>query len=121
MRRVFVTLLAGVTAVSMLPVNSVAVYGFTGYNNLMPGSYVGSAEGYGGTLTLNATVGENKDLINIEVISNQETAAYYDRGSQVIEQIIEKQSADVDAISGATYTSEAIKNEIGRASCRERV
>ena len=112
MRRVFVTLLAGVTAVSMLPVNSVAVYGFTGYNNLMPGSYVGSAEGYGGTLTLNATVGENKDLINIEVISNQETAAYYDRGSQVIEQIIEKQSADVDAISGATYTSEAIKNAV---------
>ena len=78
-------------------------------SNYIDGVYTGSAEGYEGTVTVEVTV-ENSMIEAIEVVDNIETKAYLYRASVVIENMISAQSTDVDVVSGATFTSEAIIN-----------
>ena len=84
------------------------------------GTYQGSAQGYGGTVTVEITI-ENGNIANIEVVSaDGEDAAYYNMAIDVLDSIIEKQSADdIDVVSGATYSSNGIigaaKEALGKA------
>lgn len=73
------------------------------------GTYQGSAQGFGGTVTVEITI-ENGNIATIEVVSAAgEDAAYYNMAIDVLDSIIEKQSAeDIDVISGATYSSNGI-------------
>lgn len=88
--------------------------------NYTDGTYQGSAQGYGGTVTVEITI-ENGNLVNIEVVSaDGEDAAYYNMAIDVLDSIIEKQSADdIDVVSGATYSSNGIigaaKEALGKA------
>lgn len=51
----------------------------------------------------------------INVVTNNETPEYYEKASVIIAQILEKGNTDVDSISGATISSEAIKNAVNDA------
>ena len=77
----------------------------------------GSAQGYGGKLTVAVTM--NGDTIeSVEVMENNETQSVAGEAlTRIPADIVAANSADVDAVSGATITSNAImravKNAIG--------
>ena len=79
------------------------------------GTYTAQEKGYGGQLTVEVTIKEKK-ISDVKVVSHSETENV---GTKAIEQlpskIVEANSADVDVVSGATVTSEAIKKAVSSA------
>lgn len=88
--------------------------------NLKDGIYEGRANGFGPNLVLNVTVKDNK-IKEIEIIShNERNESYYGLPMKEIpKSIIKHQTLEIDAISGATYTSngiiEAVKDALNKA------
>ena len=79
-------------------------------SNYKDGTYQGEAEGFGGTVAVEVTVEKGK-ITAVEIVSAQkEDGAYLSMAKDIIPKIIEAQSADVDTISGATFSSTGIKN-----------
>lgn len=77
-------------------------------NGYADGSYVGSGQGYNGTVQLRVTFAGGK-ISNIEMLSNVDDAAYFGRAwASIPSQVIASQSTSVDVVSGATYSSEGI-------------
>jgi uncharacterized protein with FMN-binding domain/Pyruvate/2-oxoacid:ferredoxin oxidoreductase delta subunit len=82
------------------------------------GTYEGSGTGFhGGTTTVSVTV-ENGNISDVEVLSYEDDEPFFNQAEDtVISEIIETQSADVDAVSGATFSSrgimEAVENALG--------
>jgi len=79
-------------------------------------TFIGASDkGMGGTIRLQITVKDGK-ITGIEVIKHSETAGI---GPQAIEkltaQALQKQSADLDVVSGATMTSDAFKEALAKA------
>lgn len=85
------------------------------------GTYYGTGTGFAGTIKVCVTVKDSK-IISIELMEVQgDDAAFVERAKGVIDQIIKTQKLEVDAVSGATYSSrgiiEAVKNALtGEAS-----
>ncbi|MCK8824515.1 FMN-binding protein [Fuchsiella alkaliacetigena] len=76
--------------------------------NLADGTYVGVGSGYGGDVEVELQVSEG-EIVSVEILEHDETAGISDAAfDEVPAAIVEAQSADVDAASGATKTSEAI-------------
>lgn len=72
------------------------------------GSYEGTAEGYAGPLTVNVELSDSK-IESVEVTDHSETDGIGTNAIQQLpEHIVETQSTDVEAVSGATLSSEAI-------------
>lgn len=79
------------------------------------GIYTGEAEGFGGTVAVEVTV-EGGKITGVEVTSaEKEDGAYLSMAEDIIADILEAQSADVDTISGATFSSTAIRDASARA------
>ena len=79
------------------------------------GTYEGEADGFGGPIQVKVTV-ENGEITDIEVVSaEKEDGAYLTMAMDVIPNLIEAQSADVDTISGATFSSTGIINAVEAA------
>lgn len=73
------------------------------------GTYTASAEGYGGAITVEVEFDGNA-LLKVSIVEEQETEWFMDRVIDAMpDRIIQEQIYDVDAFSGATVTSEAIK------------
>lgn len=84
------------------------------------GTWTGTAQGYGGDVTVSVTIA-NKKITAIEVVSaSAETPSFFSRAKAIIPKIIEAQNPDVDVVSGATYSSNgiinAVKNALTKAS-----
>lgn len=85
------------------------------------GVYTGSAQGYGGTVEVQVTV-EGGQIVDVTILSaTGETPAYLNRALAIIDQVYQKQTWEVDVISGATYTSNGILGAIQNALTGERV
>ena len=82
--------------------------------DLKDGEYEGTATGYGGPLTVRITVKDGK-LTDIKVVSHTETPEYFNRASAVIGNILRSGNVNVDSISGATISSNAIKKAVADA------
>lgn len=79
-------------------------------SNYKDGTYQGEAEGFGGTVAVEVKIEKGK-ITTVEIVSAQkEDGAYLSMAKDIIPKIIEAQSADVDTISGATFSSTGIKN-----------
>ena len=79
------------------------------------GTYTGSAEGYSGEMTVQVTV-KGSRIEKIEILETGDDAAYLKIAEQVIEEILRKQTTEgVDAVSGATYSSQGILNGVKQA------
>ena len=77
--------------------------------------YVGVGKGIGGDLTVKVTMDGDK-IAAIEVLSHGETAGICEAAiEKVPAAIIEAQSAEVDGVSGATLTSNGIKEAVANA------
>ena len=82
------------------------------YNN---GDFSASAFGYDGEVYVTVTI-ENDVIINISGYSNESDNWYFDSASgQIIPAILNSQNPDVDAYSGATYSSNAIIQAVKKA------
>ncbi len=83
------------------------------------GAYTGSADGIGGAVTVNVTV-EGGKIAAVEVASHNETPGISDPAiAEIPAAIVAAQSTDVAVVSGATVTSEAIKNAVAAALIEE--
>ncbi|MDU3687098.1 MAG: FMN-binding protein [Anaerococcus hydrogenalis] len=82
--------------------------------DLKDGQYEASSEGYGGLLTVRISI-ENGKLTDIKIISHNETEEYFKKALAVIDEILKKGSVNVDSVSGATISSNAIKDAVAKA------
>ena len=83
------------------------------------GTYQGSGTGFGGTITVEVTISGGK-IASISILSAAgETASYFASAQGVISRIISGQTPNVDAVSGATYSSngiiQAVQNALAKA------
>ena len=79
------------------------------------GRWEGGAKGFGGMITVLVTV-ENGTISEIEITSaDGEDKAYLFMAEDIIPKIIEAQSADVDTVSGATFSSTGIRDAVSEA------
>lgn len=83
--------------------------------DLPDGTYTGSGTGFRGETEVSVTV-ENGAIVSIAVISYQDDERYFSRAqAQVIEEILAGQTPDVDAVSGATFSSNGIMEAVANA------
>uniref|UniRef100_UPI003FEED45B FMN-binding protein n=1 Tax=Anaerobutyricum hallii TaxID=39488 RepID=UPI003FEED45B len=79
------------------------------------GTYKGSANGYGGKVTVNVTVSK-KTMTAIDIVSAPgETDSFFQSAKGVIDEMLTAQSTDVDVVSGATYSSNGIIGAVKNA------
>ena len=89
--------------------------GKKGAIDVKDGTYKGSANGYGGKVTVNVTVSK-KTMTAIDVVSaSGETDSFFNRAKGVIDEMLTTQSTDVDVVSGATYSSNGIIGAVKNA------
>lgn len=84
------------------------------------GTYQGSGTGFGGTITVQVTVSGGK-IASIDILSaSGETPSYFASAQGVISKMISGQTPNVDAVSGATYSSngiiQAVQNALSKAA-----
>ncbi len=74
--------------------------------------YQGQANGFNGPLTVNVEMIEDK-ITSIKVTSHSEDYDWYIKAKEgIIPSIIEKQTTEVDIVSGATFSSRGIINAV---------
>lgn len=76
------------------------------------GSYTGSAEAFLGSVELLVSV-ENHEIVEIELLEHRHSMGY--NAEAIKYKMIENNTYEVDAISGATLSSEAIKSAVSIA------
>ncbi len=79
--------------------------------DLSDGVYYGSGEGYQSTITVAVTVASGK-ITDVRIVSHADDAPYVARAEKLIPNIISQQSADVDTISGVTFSSRGILSAV---------
>ena len=76
------------------------------------GVYTASAEGYSGPVTVEVEF-DGSSILSVQVLSHSETVKISDRAiDEIPSQIVEAQTWDVDAVSSATFTSDAIREAV---------
>ena len=78
------------------------------------GTYEGSATGYSGKMIVSVTIA-NGEITEINIVDTGDDEEYLIDARDVIPEIIEKQSLDVDTVSGATHSSKGIIKAVGKA------
>lgn len=76
------------------------------------GVYEGTASGYNGPMTISVTI-ENGEIAALNVVSFLDDPDYFSGAkSRIFASVLEKQTAEVDGVSGATYSSNGIINSV---------
>ena len=79
------------------------------------GVYTGSSNGYGGEITVQVTV-QNGQITDITILSAPgETDPYFSLAGSLLVTVKQKQTWEVDTVSGATYSSRGILGAIQNA------
>lgn len=83
------------------------------------GTYQGEGQGFAGKIELGVTV-EGGQIKTIEVVGNvSDDAAYFNQAKALLDDIIAKQTPQVDTVSGATFSSkgliQAVQDALGKA------
>ncbi|MGE5654017.1 MAG: RnfABCDGE type electron transport complex subunit G [Bacillota bacterium] len=85
------------------------------FDRVVDGEYTGEAAGFGGPISVKVHVAGGK-LTKVEILSHKETPGVADPAFKGIPKaMIEKQSVEVDVISGATIVSEAVIEAVKKA------
>ena len=79
------------------------------------GSYTASAQGFGGDITVTVTIqGGYVSDITVDDASGEDSA-YFSMAEDILEDMLSAQSAEVDTVSGATFSSTGLKNAVAAA------
>ena len=80
------------------------------------GSYTASADGFGGPVEVTVEIGSNGGITDLTIKGDKETPDVGGAAIPVLKQaILTNQSAEVDSVSGATFTSDAVKTATAAA------
>ena len=93
---------------------------FTAPSTYLDGIYTAEAMGFEGQITVQVTVAEDK-ITDITLLSAEDEEEYLSRAKRVIPAILEGQNPNVDAVSGATYSSTGILNAVKLALAKAAV
>ncbi len=86
------------------------------------GTYTGKGEGYNGPVEVSATIDENGKLTGLEVTSSGETDHVGTVAFDImIPQMLEAGGSGVDNVSGATFSSRALKEAVNAAAAEAGV
>jgi|GEM_PF-99305 len=90
-------------------------------SNYKDGTYTGTGTGFDGATTKISVTIANGKITSIKTVSNGDTPEFYNQASNgIINKMISTQSASVDTVSGATFSSNgiisAVKNALNQAS-----
>ena len=78
------------------------------------GTYYGSGTGFNGEVQVEVVIADGK-ISNISVVSHNDDSSFMSQAQGLIPNIISSQSTNVDAVSGATYSSRGIINSVRAA------
>lgn len=79
------------------------------------GTYIGSAQGFGGVIEVEIII-EQGIIVSARTNSaDNETPDYFKQAETIFDEVIKKQSAEVDTVTGATYSSNGIINGLKEA------
>jgi len=78
------------------------------------GTYTGTGAGYGGKIVVEVDI-VNGEIHEIRLTDHREDRAYLEQAMQVVDDIIASQSYEVDAVTGATLSSDGIITAVRRA------
>ncbi len=74
------------------------------------GEFLGSAQGYGGLVTVRVSI-ENGYIEQLEIVSAEnEDTPYLDQTRRLLSDVVNANTSAVDVVSGATFTSAGILN-----------
>ena len=86
------------------------------------GTYIGVGEGYRGDIKVSVVI-KNGKIYKINILSTEDDEQYFSKARKLTSSIITKQTADVDTISGATFSSngiiEAVSNALQKAYVKQ--
>lgn len=102
------------------PAAPLVVEEFTAPSTYLDGIYTAEAMGFEGQITVQVTVAEDK-ITDITILSAEDEEEYLSRAKRVIPAILEGQSPNVDAVSGATYSSTGILNAVKLALAKAAI
>jgi uncharacterized protein with FMN-binding domain len=88
--------------------------GATLKGNYKNGTYRGEGEGWGGTTVVSVTIKSNR-ITKLNVVSHEDTPSFFEQAKVVLDRIKAVQSTDVDIVSGATYSSNGLKEAVSNA------
>ncbi len=84
--------------------------------SFLPGVYSAEANGFGGPVTVTVTIGEKGGIADVQIQGPAETPDVGGAAMPLLaKKILNAQSADVDGVSGATFTSNAVKEATAKA------
>ena len=86
----------------------------TGSFDLKDGVYRGTGTGFAGNITVAVQI-KDKQITSIEVVSTSDDAAFFNRAKAVLDSMIEKQTYNVDTVSGATFSSKGLISAVKNA------
>ncbi len=78
------------------------------------GTYTGSGMGYNDSITVQVTVSGDK-ITDIVVVGSDDDEPYFTNARAVVARILSAQTTNVDAVSGATYSSKGIMAAVSDA------
>ena len=84
-----------------------------------PGTYEGTAQGFGGTVTAKVTVDANA-ITDVVLEGPNETESIGGAALADLAEQVKEKGADIDGVSGATLTSNAVKEAVGKALAAAR-
>ena len=102
------------------PAAPLVVEEFTAPSTYLDGIYTAEGMGFEGKITVQVTVAEDK-ITDITILSAEDEEEYLSRAKRVIPAILEGQNPNVDAVSGATYSSTGILNAVKLALAKAAV
>ena len=80
------------------------------------GSYTATADGFGGPVEVTVEIGSNGGITDVTIKGDKETPDIGGAAIPVLKQaILTNQTPDVDGVSGATFTSDAVRTAAGAA------
>ena len=71
------------------------------------GTYYGTGKGFAGTMKVKVDISGGK-IVSISIVSTKDGDSYVKSASSLLDTIVEKQSTNVDTVSGATFSSRGI-------------
>lgn len=86
----------------------------TGSFDLKDGVYRGTGTGFAGDITVAVQI-KDKQISSIEVVNTSDDAAFFNRAKAVLDSMIEKQTYNVDTVSGATFSSKGLISAVKNA------
>jgi polyferredoxin len=104
-----------VSASSSTMITGEIAAGYGDAAGIADGVYEGSGTGFRGSMTVEVTV-KSQQITAIEVVQTNDDAKWFNRAySTMASNIIKNQTAEVDTVSGATYSAMGIKQGVANA------